>query len=167
MSNLYVKTNGLWWKYDQTTPKSSARLFGIKKGLIKENINISSKEIISANNFLELNWHNTCVYDNRYKTGWLDPNGIFFGCDYRFHEEQAKLIHNKTDIQLENLGYIKISYENYNTIRNTKVLFASNNTSLCPTAKQIEYIKNFYNEPNKEDVLSELKLLRFEQLNKS
>ena len=43
-----------------------------------------------------------------YQTGWLSPDGQFYGCDYRDHNNFALYIFDCYEDELENRGYCKI-----------------------------------------------------------
>lgn len=49
--------------------------------------------------------------NNDFKTGWLDRNGNFFGCDYMEHEFVAWYVFHKEEHELEEMGWVKI-YKN-------------------------------------------------------
>jgi len=55
---------------------------------------------------------------DKYITGWISPNGGFFGCAPEDHDDVARYIFNKTQIELEEAGYIKV-YENPRRLRAT------------------------------------------------
>ena len=55
---------------------------------------------------------------DKYITGWISPNGGFFGCAPEDHDDVARYIFNKTQTELENAGYIKV-YENPLRLRAT------------------------------------------------
>lgn len=40
--------------------------------------------------------------------GWLSPEGDFYGCDWADHNMVANLYFNKTDLELEKEGWVKI-----------------------------------------------------------
>ena len=43
-----------------------------------------------------------------YKTGWLAPDGRFYGCDYMDHAECASWVFDAYETELEERGYCKI-----------------------------------------------------------
>ena len=53
---------------------------------------------------------------DKYITGWISPNGDFFGCAPEDHDDVAKYIFDKTQRELEDAGYIKV-YENPRRLR--------------------------------------------------
>lgn len=72
--------------------------------------------------------------------GWLSPKGIWYGCDPYLHAEVAITVIGKTDIELEEAGWIKV-YRPFPYIQPT--CFA-----LHVTADQEKFIRdrNIYNE---------------------
>ena len=40
--------------------------------------------------------------------GWLSPQGDFYGCSYAGHDELANLYFDKTDMEMEKEGWVKI-----------------------------------------------------------
>lgn len=88
-----------------------------------------------------LDWTDTKLVDNSYRTGWLSPDGNFFGCAYYLHSLQAKFILKKTELELENEGWCRISND-YLTDKPT-ILFDFKNFTRKPTMDQIEYFKNY------------------------
>lgn len=55
---------------------------------------------------------------NRYKytTGWISPNGAFFGCDVEDHDDMARYVLGQSQTTLERSGWIKV-YENPARVR--------------------------------------------------
>ena len=44
---------------------------------------------------------------DKYTTGWIAPDGTFYGCDYQNHHYVAEYL-DMTETMMENKGYIKI-----------------------------------------------------------
>ena len=156
--NTYIKYKNTWWKYDEATPANDATIVS-NSGVRMCNIDISNLQQQKANSFFELDWLNTPVFSSKYKTGWLSPDGTFFGCDYHFHDDQAFLIHKKDEQKLENDGWIKISYDFVkNGIDSNKLeaFFNSNDEMVYPTNKQLAYIANNYSGNDKERMTTHL-----------
>lgn len=89
-----------------------------------------------ASDKFELDWKGTCVYDNSYETGWVDRQGNFYGCDYRQHFAQALCVHKSTEIELEQKGWVKLTYCWGN--KQKPLILYDHNTK--PTKQQIDYI---------------------------
>lgn len=53
------------------------------------------------------------LIDNRYKTGWLDRNGNFFGCGFMEHGDVAYYCFHKEEHELEKMGWCKITRDLY------------------------------------------------------
>lgn len=104
----FVKFDNIWWIYDETTPPNNATVSNLIGGRFT-NKDISNLQIVEALDYSHLNWLNTIVLDNSKKYGWLDRNGIFYGCDYVLHDIQAHFIHKSTRETLEQLGWVHIS----------------------------------------------------------
>lgn len=104
----FVKLGNYWYEYDETTPLNNARLWNTGLGC-SSGIDISNNIVVEANDFTELDWHGTSVYDNCYNTGWLAPDGTFYGCDYKHHKEHAKYVQKLTEREMEERGFIKIT----------------------------------------------------------
>ena len=136
---LFVKYNNFWWQYDESTPKNDATLINLNGNEIDNN-NITNCEIAEAKSFEDLNWKNTKVWSDQYKYGWLDRNGVFFGCDYAYHEKQAYLVHKKSPKELEELGYIHISKINKNDPYYFASFYGDYKNGIAPTDAQIEYL---------------------------
>lgn len=154
----FVKFNNWWWEYDATLPKSCTTLYNDGLGKTSD-IDIEGMETAEAEDLSELNWYGTEVYDNKYITGWLSPSGKFFGCDYRRHNAQAKYVHGKYESDIENEGWVKISYKLYynkNGTRSLEAIFYSQNNNVYPTKEQIKYIQKHYRGKDAEDMLGYL-----------
>lgn len=135
----FVKLGNYWYEYDESTPLNNARLWNTGLGC-NSGIDITDKEIVEAKDFSELNWYGTTVYDNSYSTGWLAPNGAFYGCDYKHHNEHAKFVQKLTEREMEEHGFIKITYDTRkeNLIALLSYHFINN---LPITAKQYNFLK--------------------------
>ncbi len=135
---FFVKFNCMWWQYDETTPKDDATLFGINGTSI--NKDITNCEIVEAKSFQDLNWKNTKVWDDKYSYGWLDRKGVFYGCDYEYHEKQAYLVHKTDSNQLEKLGWIHISKISKNDTYYFASFHGDYKEGVLPTEQQMEYL---------------------------
>lgn len=104
----FVKIDGFWWEYDPRTPKESATLYSIISFARSSYNNLTGLEIVDCDE-KDLNWENTVVYDGSYLTGWLSPEGAFYGCDFNRHKEQAHLVHKCSERDMEDRGFVKIT----------------------------------------------------------
>lgn len=167
----FVKLKNWWWEYDETLPRSCTTLYNYAGGKTSD-IDIEGMETATAEAFSDLNWYGTEVYDNKYKTGWLSPEGKFYGCDYRRHSAQAKFVHNKSECDLEDAGWVKISYRLYynkDGTQHLEAMFFAKNKTIYPTNGQLNYIKTHYQGKEKEEILGYLirtRIMRCEQIKK-
>ena len=137
----FVKIDNFWWEYDINTPLYSATVYNLGLGRMT-NLDITNNEIAEVNDITDLDWRGTKVLDKKYKTGWLLQNGKFYGCDGGYYDIQAKVVHGVSFLDLESQGAIKIAYTNKELV----AYFYSNNAQICPSVKQIEYIKENLSE---------------------
>ena len=63
-------------------------------------------EIVYANDWDELD--HSALIDNDSRIGWLAPDGRFYGCGYMQHGNIADLVLRKSEIELENEGWVKM-----------------------------------------------------------
>jgi hypothetical protein len=68
-------------------------------------------ETVYADDFDELDWSKTYLNDPEKESGWLSPEGIFYGCPYESHDDCAYYILKKSVAELENEGYIRIYHK--------------------------------------------------------
>ena len=47
--------------------------------------------------------------NDKFITGWIAPEGTFYGCDYQDHHYVAEYL-DLSEFQMENQGYVKIYY---------------------------------------------------------
>ncbi len=144
-----------WWGYDETTPKNCATIF-TSNGKKKYGVNIIDCEIADYKSWDDLDYHGTVINDDKYQTGWVAPNGTFYGCDYNFHEKQALLVFKKSERELEKAGFIKITKDYDYRQKGLLVLCFE----VAPTHKQIKWFKDNYTSVNREDVLNVLMLCK-------
>ena len=167
----FVKLKNWWWEYDATLPKSCTTIYNTGLGKTSD-IDIEGMETAVGEDFSDLNWYGTEVYDNKYKTGWLSPDGKFYGCDYRNHSTQAKFVHKKYESDLEEDGWVKISYRIYyneDGSRDLEAIFYSRNKTVYPTNEKLSYIKKHYQGKEKDEMIGYLirtRLIRKEQIKK-
>lgn len=79
--------------------------------------------IAEAENFEDLDW--SCLIDPNSKLGWVSPDGRFYGCAYTDHADVADLYFKKSERELEDEGWVKIWWSNFDHVRrwtNTKLM---------------------------------------------
>lgn len=141
-SNAFVKVQNYWWKLDVNTPINRATVYNYFGGK-QSDINLTNKQIVEANDWSDLDWKGTDVYDDSFKTGWLSPEGEFYGCSNEEHLQQSHFVHKKYENELEQLGWIKIRRDLTKTYQITALLSYNIKGELIrPTYKQVEYLKN-------------------------
>ncbi|MBE7082455.1 MAG: hypothetical protein E7378_02085 [Clostridiales bacterium] len=151
----FVKIDNFWWEYDTTTPPYNATLKNMGFGKMS-GVDIEGLIRVQAEGFECLDWYGTRVYDNKYKSGWLSPEGKFYGCDYASHIAQAKLVHRLRECDLERDGWIKIGLAPFAYDGKTRLYeayFAASDYTIYPTNEQIAYIRNKFDGLGKEDIL--------------
>jgi len=67
-------------------------------------------ETQDAEDIHDLDWTKTNLVDKNSKSGWLDREGKFTGCQSRNHDIVADLVFNKTVTELEKAGWVRIYY---------------------------------------------------------
>lgn len=146
----FVMYEDFWWEYDPKDSLKNATLINPMGGR-NSGCDIRFCKTATAKDRSELDWKGTHVYDNeKYLSGWLSPNGEFYGCDYRSHDSLARYVLHKETYELENEGYIKITYElgDKNNIRYYILL----GQKTVPTDKQVKYLYNsFGKDPDSWD----------------
>lgn len=65
-------------------------------------------EIIEANSWSDI--IRLTIRDDSQMTGWVSPDGEFYGCKYSDHSDLAEYYIGKTERELETLGWVKIYY---------------------------------------------------------
>ena len=104
----FYKIDNFWWELE------GKKLYNMSGGhQLAEWFNIKPDDIVEVNDWDDLDWTGTEIYNNDLKTGWIDRNGIFYGCGYEWHSKQADFIHKKTQRDLEILGYVKVYKSNF------------------------------------------------------
>ncbi len=139
----FVRYNDFWYKYDVSTPLNSATLENINNLGRTTGIDISKSQIVEANDVCDLDWYGTKIYDNNYLTGWLAPNGNFYGCDFKHHKEQAKFVHKISEQQIEEKGFIKITYEDRLCQNLVAMLYCHYNKKIAITPEQYKFLKHY------------------------
>ena len=136
----FVLYENFWWMYDEKTPKKCATLINIYGGINTKN-DITNLKIVEAKSFDELDWYGTDVYSDKYKYGWLDRNGKFYGCSYESHDLQAKFVHHSSRRELEKMGWIHISKDMAeDTGKFVAHFFGDYENGIMPTDAQMFYL---------------------------
>lgn len=152
----FVKYNNWWWEYNPNLPITNTTLYNDGMGRSSD-IDISGLETTIAESRSDLNWYGTEVYDNSYKTGWVSPEGKFYGCDYRRHLAQARYVHGKNEEQLESEGWLKISYKIVHTktqnIKSLEAIYPCFNQTNPPTLEQLTFVRNNYKGNERDEML--------------
>lgn len=63
-------------------------------------------KIVEAEDWKDLDYSYLIKKDSQY--GWVNPQGDFFGCNYRDHLNLAEWYFKKTERELEKSGWVKI-----------------------------------------------------------
>ena len=161
-NRAFVKINDCWWQFDFSTPLNDATVcnyFGGKQ----TGLELSSEDIVECKDWCDLDWNGTYIYDNTYRTGWLAPDGTFYGCNYEAHSLQARFVHKSYESQLEQSGWIKIArdLEKYSEVR---ALLSRNEKSeiIVPTPRQMEFLQK--SDINNYDYIEYMVKFRFSNL---
>lgn len=68
-------------------------------------------ETVTAEDFEDLDWNNTYLNNPKENSGWLAPDGTFYGCPSQAHDLCAYLLIKKETKELEDEGYVRIYYK--------------------------------------------------------
>lgn len=145
----FVKISGFWYEYDSSLPLDCTRIFSDSFD-DDAFFDLTQYEKAEAEKIEDLDWNETIIFNNDFKTGWLSPEGKFYGCDAYHHRQQAMFIHKKSEVALEQEGWIRVNYtilENWT--RKLVANFCSLNETVYPTREQLKYLLNNYSD-NKE-----------------
>ncbi|MBE7075360.1 MAG: hypothetical protein E7376_05225 [Clostridiales bacterium] len=140
----FVKYENYWWEYIPAENLTDVTLYNSVGGQMR-NCDITGCQTVQAQGREYLDWHGTDVYDNtKFRSGWLAPNGEFYGCEYRSHDALARYVLHKETRSLEEQGYIKITYEK--PTPNYKRYYILFNNQTIPTDEQLKYLYNNYSD---------------------
>lgn len=67
------------------------------------------ERVTTTGDFESLDWSKTNMIDNKKESGWLSPNGDFYGCDYMEHDRVATLYFHSSPDALMKLGWMRIA----------------------------------------------------------
>lgn len=62
---------------------------------------------ISVSHWDNLPWEEVYLQKDS-DLGWISPNGEFYGCDYRDHDNLATYVLHSSEVELEAKGWVKI-----------------------------------------------------------
>ena len=141
----FVRYKNFWWEYRHDSPLDSARLFNMYGDFVDDGYfcqaDIRDAEMVDADGYQDLDWEGTQVLSRNSRFGWVDRNGVFYGCDWRSHELQAYLIHKCDKRELEQKGWIHISAPSKRDSYVINALFYGDyKNGVMPTDKQMEYL---------------------------
>ena len=118
-------------------------------------MDIRGCETCQAKSLDELDWNTSTILNDTYKTGWLSPEGKFFGCNAYNHRKQAQIVHKKSETDLEEEGWIRINYMFKEDGEKCLIAgFSSTNETIYPTREQLRYLSTHY--PNNKDLYYEM-----------
>lgn len=141
-----------WYIYDEKTPINNANVTTIGGGTRYTNIDLTGAEIVEKAKWEELDFWGTSIYNDAYKTGWVSPDGKFYGCDYASHSAHAQIVHQVSEYELERRGFIKISYD---YLAKKLEVYAFNKTTLS----QVKWFKDNYFEKDRDEIIGVLEFL--------
>ena len=138
----FVKVSNFWYEYDSSTPLWCAKIFHDDKHFF---LDITDLEKTQAEKIEDLDWNNSTILNNDYRTGWLSPEGKFYGCEAYLHKKQAKIIHQKDELLLEKEGWIRINYNfKQNGEKYLVASFGADDITIYPTKGQLKYLLKKY-----------------------
>ena len=136
----FVKINDIWREYNPNSPIEQTEIVG-ESGFV----DITGLEVAQAEKINDLDWNDTLILSKKLRTGWLSPEGRFYGCEPWCHRLQAELIHERTERELEEEGWVRITYTP--TQSGEKVMsagFCSSDETIYPTSAQLSYLYRNY-----------------------
>ncbi len=102
MTMVLMRYDNGWWRIDGNMLVNPCGGFHIY-------IPSPDDEIIEADDWNDIT--RLTVRDDSQTTGWLSPDGEFYGCKYSEHADLAECYIGKTERELEILGWVKIYYD--------------------------------------------------------
>ena len=132
----FVKVNGIWREFNPET----GEVVG-ESGVF----DFDGCEIAEAESIHNLDWSDSLLLCKNLRTGWLNPEGKFFGCEPWCHRLQAEIIHGKSERELEEDGWIRITYNIFpNGEKKLTAGFASTDETIYPSSAQLSYLFRNY-----------------------
>lgn len=135
----FVKIKNFWWKLGLSKPLDKATVYNYSGGHMSE-VDCTNLEIAEAEDWQNLDWSGTVLCDNSYKTGWLSPDGVFTGCDYRCHFMCALMVLKQPDSALEEQGYIKITQAMDRNELSAIIPYCIKSSYPKPTKSQLDFL---------------------------
>lgn len=140
----YILYDNYWWELRQSETGFRCENvcgggFSLDEKTI-DDIKANYKIDTTAKTLIELDWVGTDILDDSYETGWLSPAGMFFGCQYRSHSDQAEFVHKCQDCELESKGWAKLTYMFGN--KNDPDVLWDWASPIRPTKAQVDYLAN-------------------------
>lgn len=144
-SNGETMDNG-WWKID------GKYLYNRCGGRQYYEPSIDKGEIVEAEDFDDLYkklFKLGKLFNNiDEKCGWLSREGVYYKCDYEGHDRYAELTFDKSERQLEEEGWVKITRLD---MFDGEIVFLY---TIEPTEQQIKYIvDNYYDCKNAKEFI--------------
>jgi len=102
----YVMFNGGWWEL------VGNRLFNRAGGWCPASLADIAKAV-EAPDMESLDYNGTDVLNSKFITGWIDRNGVHYGCFYMCHIAQAEYVHHSSEPELEERGWVKVYQSNW------------------------------------------------------
>ena len=133
----FVKINGIWREFNPETNE-----------IIGESgyVDISNLEKVEVETMHDLDWNNTVILNKALRTGWLSPDGKFYGCEPWCHRIQAEIVHKKSERQLEEDGWVRITYNISNENKVLTAGFSASDETIYPTSAQLTYLLKNYQD---------------------
>ena len=130
-----------WWELDETSDLDYALLFNHYGGCVS-GVDVRNLPTAEAEDFRSLDWSGTPVLDNTSKFGWLDRNGVFYGCSFTDHNNQARLVHHANRRDLEKSGWVHSSKDAVNdpTGKLKAHFYGDYKNGIMPTDAQMMYL---------------------------
>lgn len=143
--DIFVKHNKCWYKVVDYA--SGKRWLVDYYGKPSIEYRDAMQGVVEAD-WADLDWNDTVIMDKDSKVGWLDREGVFHGGDYHYHEMMSEIIFGKSEYELEQMGYIKISGKDgiYSAHYDWKHL------NYPPSNEQLEYLLT-RTDVNQRDVI--------------
>ena len=127
----FVFHNNTWWEY-----KEGLKILKNKYGVYNHYIP-NEKEIIESDGWDSLDY--SYLIDNDQITGWISPEGIFYGCKEKDHNDVADYIFHCSERELEEKEWVKI-YKIPAYLGNSRYDWYKKNNR--PTAAQKKILEN-------------------------
>ncbi|MFW6026047.1 MAG: hypothetical protein ACOCRX_06865 [Candidatus Woesearchaeota archaeon] len=135
----FFKYKNNWWEY--ISKDTSGNYIGKNFNDKLVTLNKSKVNLVKAKGFEDLDGTNTILDDKTQRTGWLSPEGKFYGCNYYNHSKQAEYLLKQSELQLEKQGWCRLSNEFDNPDKQVVYFNFGKNYERMPTKRQLQYLK--------------------------